>query len=102
MGPADEGRRRLPPRPAFHHGPPSTTARLPPRPEFAGDAPPLGAVLVPPEDRLDRLPQVLVRHLAVRPDLVDQRLQLSPPRVAQNVNARVRRHPRQFGIYLRA
>src|SRR3954468_11067728 len=35
-------------------------------PERAGDTPPLGAVLVPPEDGLDRLPQVVVRHLAVR------------------------------------
>ena len=33
---------------AFHQGPSS-----------AGDAPPLGAVLVPPEDRLDRPPQVV-------------------------------------------
>jgi hypothetical protein len=37
----------------------------------------------------------------VRPDLVDQRLQLRPPRVCQNVNARVLRHPRQLGTYLR-
>ena len=72
MRPADEGLRRLPP-----------------GPELAGDTPPLGAVLVPPEDCLDRLPQVGVRHLAGRPDLVDQRLQLRPPRVCQNVNARV-------------
>src|SRR3954464_344354 len=84
MRPADEGLRGLPP-----------------GPERAGDTPPLGAVLVPPEDGLDRLPQVVVRHLAVRPDLVDQRLQLRPPRVCQNVNARVLRHPRQLGTYLR-
>src|SRR3954464_9910209 len=84
MRPADEGLRRLPP-----------------GPELAGDTPPLGAVLVPPEDGLDRLPQVVVSHLAVWPDLVDQRLQLRPPRVCQNVNARVLRHPRQLGTYLR-
>src|SRR4051812_33276585 len=30
-----------------------------PGPELAGDTPPLGAVLVPPEDGLDRLPQVV-------------------------------------------
>src|SRR3954447_23050736 len=83
------------------HASPLGLRRLPPGPELAGDTPPLGAVLVPPEDGLDRLPQVVVRHLAVRPDLVDQRLQLRPPRVCQNVNARVRRHPRQLGIYLR-
>src|SRR5689334_25091249 len=84
MRPADEGLRRLPP-----------------GPELAGDTAPLGAVLVPPEDGRDRLPQVVVRHLAGRPDLVDQPLQLRPPRVCQNVNARVLRHPRQLGIHLR-
>jgi hypothetical protein len=75
---------------------------LPPWPEFAGNGPPLGAVLVPPDNGLDRLPQVVVRHLAMRPNLVDQRLQLRPARVAQNVDARVLHHPRQLGIYLRA
>src|SRR4051812_38989686 len=85
MRPADEGLRRLPP-----------------GPELAGDTAPLGAVLVPPKDGLDRLPQVGVRHLAGRPDLVDQRLQLRPPRVCQNVNARVLRHPRQLRTSLRA
>ena len=85
MRPADEGLRRLPP-----------------GPELTGDTAPLGAVLVPPEDGLDRLPQVGVRHLAGRPDRVDQRLQLRPPRVCQNVNARVLRHPRQLRTYLRS
>jgi hypothetical protein len=75
--------------------------RLPPGAEFARDGPPLGAILVPPEDRLDGLPQVVMRHLAVRSDLVDQRLQLRPPRICQNVDARNARHPGQLGIYLR-
>ena len=84
MAPANEGLRRFPP-----------------RPEFTGDGPPLGAVLVPPENGLDRLPQVVVRYLAVRPNFVDQRLQLRPPCVAQNVNARVLRHPPQIGMSLK-
>jgi hypothetical protein len=74
--------------------------RLPPGPEFGRDAPPLRAVLVPPEDRLDGPAQVLVRHLAVRPNLVDQRLQRRPLRIGQDVNAWVARHPRQLGICL--
>src|SRR4029079_12538892 len=73
----------------------------PPGPKCAGDTAPLAAFLVPREDGLDRLPQVVVRHLAGRPDRVDQRLQLRPPRVCQNVNARVLRHPCQLRTTLR-
>src|SRR4051794_34760281 len=73
-----------------------------PRPKFTGDGPPLGAVLVAPEDGLDRLPKIVVRYLAVWPDFVDQRLQLRPQCVAQNVNTWVLRHPPQIGMYLRS
>jgi hypothetical protein len=71
----------------------------PPRTKFLRDAPPLGAVLVAPEDCADRLPQILMRLLAVRPNLVDQRLQHRPLRVRQHLDARIARHPRRLGTY---
>jgi hypothetical protein len=46
--------------------------------ELGRYAPPPGPVLVAPDDRLDGPPQVRVRRLAVRPDLVDQRRELTP------------------------
>jgi hypothetical protein len=59
--------------------------RQPPRAEFGRDPAPLGAVLVPPEDRRDGPPQVLGRCLPTRPHLVDQRLPLGPSGVRENL-----------------
>jgi hypothetical protein len=53
-------------------------------PELAGDALLLGAVLVPPKDRPSRLAQVAMRHLAVRPNLVDECIQFRPTHLCQN------------------
>src|SRR4051812_8638431 len=61
VGPADEGLRR--PRPG---------------PQLSRDGPPLGPVLVPPDDRRERAPQVLGRGLALGPARLNQRLQVHP------------------------
>jgi len=53
----------------------------PPRAKLGRDAAPLGAVLMAPEDRRDRPPQVLRRRLPVRPNLFDQRFPDDPGRV---------------------
>lgn len=46
---------------------------------------PLGTVLMASEGRLDRLLDVRVRHLTIRPDLSAQRLQHHPLLVRQDV-----------------
>src|ERR1700712_2158034 len=53
----------------------------PPWPQLSRYAAPLGAVLVPPDDRLDRPAQILGFGLAVRAARLDQRCKLIPLRV---------------------
>jgi len=67
VAPADEGLRRHPP-----------------RPQMGRNAAPFGAVLVPPDDRLDGAAEVLVLGLVRRAALLDQRGQVSPLGVGQN------------------
>ena len=59
--------------------------RQPPRAKLGRDAAPLRAVLVPPENRRDRPPQLFGRRLPARPDLLDQRLPYRPRRIRQNL-----------------
>ena len=56
----------------------------PPRAELGRHGPPLGAVRVPPDDRLHRPPQVPRRRLALRPARLHERLQRRPPLVRQH------------------
>src|SRR5215218_2839075 len=67
MSPADEGLRGSPP-----------------GPKLGRHSSPLGAVVMPPKDRLERAPEVLRRCLAFGPAGLNQRLQDSPLRVRQH------------------
>ena len=59
----------------------------PPGPQLGRDAAPLRAVLMPPENRRDRPPQLFGRRLPAWPDLLDQRLPNRPRRVRQNLTS---------------
>src|SRR4051794_24494615 len=50
----------------------------PPRPKLRRNAAPLRPVLVPPDDRLDRATQVVMRRLAAGTARLDERLQRRP------------------------
>src|SRR3954449_3487570 len=52
--------------------------RHPPRPELRGNAAPLRPVVRPPDDRLDRATQVVMRRLAAGTARLDERLQRRP------------------------
>src|SRR6185312_5622861 len=67
VGPADEG---------------LSGAR--PGPQLSWDGAPLGPVLMPPNDRRDRAPQVLKRGFALGPAYLDQRLKAHPVRIRQH------------------
>ena len=70
LGPADEGLRRHPP-----------------RAKFGRDRAPLGPVLLPPHDRLDRSAKLPDRPRRPRPGLVQQRLEHAPLLVRQHNHA---------------
>src|SRR4051812_13469435 len=67
VGPADEG---------------LSGAR--PGPQLSWDGAPLGPVLMPPNDRRDRAPQILRRGFALGPAYLDQRLKAHPVRIRQH------------------
>ena len=58
--------------------------RHPPRAKFRRGAAPLRPVVVPPDDRLDRATQVMVRRLAPWTARLNEGLQRRPLRVSQN------------------
>jgi hypothetical protein len=70
----------------------------PPRAKLRRDAAPLRAVLVSPENRRDRPPQLFGRRLAARPNLLDQRLPNCPRRIRQNLTPILICHAQNIGI----
>ena len=84
MAPADEGLRRHPP-----------------WPQMRRNTAPFGAIVVPPDDRLDGAAEVGVFCLVGRAALLDQRCQLSPLGICQNpVTSFICHHP-NIGIDLK-
>src|SRR3954471_13707015 len=77
VAPADEGLRRPPPR----H-------------QIGRHAAPFRAVLMPPDNRLDRLTQGDWLRLATGPALIDQRLQNRPLIIIQDNSSALLNHPR--------
>src|SRR3954471_966906 len=55
-----------------------------PRPQLSRDGPPLGSILMPPDDRRQRAPQILRLRLTLGPTRLNQRLQAHPVRVRQH------------------
>jgi hypothetical protein len=62
-------------------------AAAPEGPQLGRDGAPLGAVPVPPNDRLDRAAQIVVLGLAPRAARLDQRRQHRPLLIRQNRHA---------------
>ena len=58
--------------------------RPPPGSEILRNGPPLGAVLMPPEDRRERAPDILGRRLGLGPAGLNQELQFRRLRVTQH------------------
>ena len=80
---------------------PKTLRRHPPRAQFGRDLAPLRAVVVPPDDRLDRAAQVVVVGLVRRAARLDQRRKHPPLPIRQNLRPVSIRHPDQMGTILR-
>src|SRR4051812_42055541 len=55
-----------------------------PRPQVSRNGPPLGSILMPPDDRRQRAPQILRLRLTLGPTRLNQRLQAHPVRVRQH------------------
>src|SRR6185312_11224767 len=55
-----------------------------PGPQVRRDGPPLGAVLMPPDDRREGAAQILRLRLTLGPTRLNQRLQAHPVRVRQH------------------
>src|SRR3954453_5562365 len=55
-----------------------------PRPQLSRNGPPLGSILMPPDDRRQRAPQILRLRRTLGPTRLNQRLQAQPVRVRQH------------------
>src|SRR4051795_11526178 len=55
-----------------------------PRPQLSRNGAPLGSILMPPDDRRQRAPQILRLRLTLGPTRLNQRLQAHPVRVRQH------------------
>src|SRR3954454_3111010 len=75
--------------------------RHPPRAQFHRDLAPFRAVVVPPDDRLNRATQVVMLRLVWRTARLDQRCKHLPLLIRQNLRPVSIRHPDQMGTILR-
>jgi len=73
----------------------------PPWTQFGGDTAPLRAILVPPENRRNRPPQLFGRRLSPWPDRLNQRFPYRPRRICENLIAVSFRHPQKMGTVLK-
>lgn len=73
----------------------------PPRAKRRWNRPPLGAVVMPPNDRLDRAPQLMRLRLAVWPHRLNQWPKPCPHRVRKDAIKPFVVHPYNMGIYLK-
>jgi hypothetical protein len=75
--------------------------RPPPRPKVGRHTAPLGSVLVPPNDRLDRPAQVMGRCLPARTACLNERLKNRPLIIRQNDKSVSINHARYIGAIIK-